>query len=237
MSFLPVAPYLILAGDIGNINDNAQYSTFLQETCSKYRRVLLVPGNHEAYHMSRPAAQEAAVRLGDELGDRFVWMDKLRVDIHNGATIILGCTLYSHIPNKEALSCIEASGVKDFGRIGEWSWEQHNAEHATDTLWLRQQLAFISEKQPDSRVIIVTHFPPTWDMTSANSRLHGDKRYFFGSDVLDRFLYWPGAHLVTHWVFGHTHWNTTFRHGSTTFVSNHRQDQSSSRKFDPEATI
>ena len=86
------APNLLLVGDIGNIKDEP-YIAFLEELCTRYKRVLLVPGNHEYFHMNRDKAQATMAQLGD----RFVWMDRKRVDIEENNIIVLGCTLHSKI--------------------------------------------------------------------------------------------------------------------------------------------
>ena len=45
----PVAPILILAGDIGNLYKKTQLYNFLEELCEKFIAVIYVPGNHEYY--------------------------------------------------------------------------------------------------------------------------------------------------------------------------------------------
>ena len=44
---IPKAQYLILAGDICNIEKFDIYKRFLQKVCSLYEKVFLVPGNNE----------------------------------------------------------------------------------------------------------------------------------------------------------------------------------------------
>lgn len=214
------APYLILAGDIGNIKDYAEYFAFLEHLCQLFDRVFLIPGNHEFFHLDRPEAQKLAAQMQSDLGERFVWMDRGKVDIEiNDQTIVLlGCTLHSRIA-KTAYQQVQKE-IQDFSRIGSWRIEDHNAEHEKDRKWLKSQLSGISKSQPEARVVVATHFPPTWDGTSDPKFEEKPTKSFFGSKTLNDFQSWRGCDQVTHWIFGHTHWNAKLVARDMLLVSN-----------------
>lgn len=147
------APYLILAGDIGRFCDRKALQSALQYHCAKFQKVLYVPGNHEFYEMSRQEGLRIAEEMGSDLGERFVFMNRRRVD--QEGIVILGCTLHSLIPEGAHLT-------NDFARIQGWTVADHNAQHRRDLEWLEQSLADIKKSQPKCRVIIVTHYAPTF---------------------------------------------------------------------------
>lgn len=222
------APYLILAGDIGRFCDGRALESALRPACDRFEKVLFVPGNHEFYGTSRAEGIRIADDLDSELGNKFAFMNRRRVDLEG--VIILGCTLQSHIPEGVHLT-------NDFEMIKGWSVAEHNAEHETDVQWLKQSLCDISKSQPKMRVIIATHYAPAFKETT-HPRLQESKyRYCFGSDTLEEFKMWEGANQVSHWIFGHTHYNTVFAFGETLVVSNTPNDNDCRRKFDPEATV
>lgn len=226
------APNLLLVGDIGNLKDRGSYLTFLEHLCSLFDRVLLVPGNHEYFHLDRSDAEEIAAEFSDCLGDRFVWMDRQRVEL-NDKLVILGCTLHSYISRDERPD-VEKE-IQDFCRIGSWSVDEHNAQHKRDRRWLKQQLNATKRFQ---QVIIATHFPPTWDLTSDPAYANKPTRSFFGSDTLRAFHKWRGSRQVTHWIFGHTHWNAKLQIGGTSLLSNQRHHgRSEDYSFDVSAVI
>jgi hypothetical protein len=157
-------------------------------------------------------------------------MNRARVDLEDFNTIILGCTLHSSIPPTSSLT-------NDFARIKNWTVAEHNAEHLLDLQWLEQTLAEIAESQSRTRIIIVTHYSPSFTQTTHPRFERSENRYCFSSDTLEQFADWKGAEMVSHWGFGHTHYNTVFPRGDTVVVSNQPNDGDCLREFDGEATI
>jgi predicted phosphodiesterase len=226
--FRKSAPNLILAGDIGRLCDYSALLSLLRWLCAEYERVIFIPGNHEFYGTSREHGLSLARSLCQELGDKFVFMDQAQLMVED--TIVLGCILYSFIPTGVGLT-------NDFAQIDDWTVADHNKNHFHDISWLREKLRVIAESYPGKRVIIVTHYAPTFLEANHPSRHSSHYRYCFSSATLEIFKDWEGAGQVTHWIFGHTHYNTVFSCNDTIVASNQPNDSSCLRKFDPEATI
>lgn len=238
-----VAPYLVFAGDVGRFCDYEQYKCFLNKQCAVFDRVFLVAGNHEFYGSSRDEGLDAAARLiaEPEADGKLTFMNRAKYDVPDTNIVILGCTLHSYIgPNYTRLT-------NDFARIKGWTVEHHNAEHQADRNWLESTLTNIAATDPDKQVVIVTHYAPAFVRTSHPKNENSAVSPCFCSDTLETFSQWKGASLVTHWIFGHTHWNARFRSGITTVLSNcfcndarnlsWLQKQIWYRAFDAEATI
>ena len=129
----------------------------------------------------------------------------------------------------------------DFQKIGDWDIVSHNTAHQADRDWLKTQLAIVKQSSPLSRVIVATHYAPSYKNTADPRHPDTGREHFFCSDLLTEFQGWAGADQVTHYIFGHTHWNTVFTWGPTTILSNQRSQNGigpkQDRDFDLKASI
>jgi len=230
----PRAPYLVLAGDIGCFRHKTEYLSFLCRQCEAFEHVFLVPGNHEFYHISRAEGLAVTGRLHSQIPHgRVTLMDKQRVDLDEHDTVLLGCTLHSHIPDDYTAL------TNDFQMIEGWRVADHNREHQEDLAWLEQELALIHATRPQSRVIVITHYAPVFDGASHSKHQDSPLRSCFCSDALRVLVERRPAAMrqVSHWVFGHTHYNARFRTARVELASNTPNDEACRRKFDIVATI
>lgn len=230
----PVAPYLILAGDIGCFRHQQEYLGFLRRQCEVFEHVFLIPGNHEFYRISRAEGLAIAKKMQSQLpAGRFTVMHRQRVDLDVHDTVLLGCTLHSHVPaDYTALT-------NDFQLIQDWRVADHNSEHQADLAWLEQTLAEVHTSRSQSRIIVVTHYAPILEGASHPKHEESPLRFCFCSDALRTLRHSQPAAMrqVSHWVFGHTHYNTRFMLDGVEIVSNTPNDEACRRKFDFEATI
>lgn len=216
----PQAPYLILAGDIGRLIDYEGYLAFLAAQTSQYTRVFLVLGNHEFYGLTHEAGLERAEKLQQEqsLAGKLTVLQRCSHYLPDCQVVILGCSLWSHIPNDAA--DVVRGRVKDFQKITDWSIDKHNASHQADHQWLHRTLDHMKAGGDASRVIVVTHHAPCLQQTSRPEHFSNPWTCAFASDVLTA----EDSHVwdVQWWVFGHTHYTNHFQVGSTQVVSNQR---------------
>jgi Calcineurin-like phosphoesterase len=158
----PVAPCLILAGDIGRLQDYEPLAQFLEIQCANFERVLHVPGNHEFYGSTRERGLERAMHLQRDprLRTRLTILSRSRVDLTDDLTI-LGCTLQSHIT--PACEQIVKSKIQDFRKIADWTTTDHNDEHRRDLAWLKAEVEEIRDSERDGNsgtIIVITHHAP-----------------------------------------------------------------------------
>ena len=214
------APYLILAGDIGNLCHYQSYLDFLRRQCDNFRQVFLVLGNHEFYGISRNEGLRLAALLEQEaaLQGKLKILNRTRADISSDV-VILGCTLQSCIsPSSRAV--IECK-VKDFKRIQQWTVDDHNAEHSRDVAWLKQQISAIKKGDMEKghrfrRILVVTHHAPIRQGASKPEHENTPWSGAFGTDLRDVVDNESSSLLdVEGRVFGHTHYTTQYcaRHG------------------------
>lgn len=221
---------LLLVGDIANLQD-PEFEQVIRELLFTFANVMLVPGNHEFYRSSFEETIAAGQRLEEALGARFTFMHRRRVDLDDGHTTILGCTLHSHVP-PEATKL-----TNDFARIHNWTRARHNEEHVNDCQWLQGALADLQQEPSSRRTIVATHYPPTFEGTS-HPQVDLDYRFCFASDTLAKAQCWPGFELVRWWVSGHTHYNYLITQESgLRLLSNQPDDGQCKRLYDIKASI
>ncbi|KAI0378372.1 Metallo-dependent phosphatase-like protein [Hypomontagnella monticulosa] len=207
----PKAPYLALLGDIGNIvSHKDDCLAFLTQQLRQFRVVLFVPGNHEAYHSNWPEtlkvlrAFEEAVRGNASIGD-FVLLDRTSFRLPGSNTVILGCSLFSHVP-KESHETV-SFGLNDFFHTGDWDVDAHNEAHRRDLAWLNDEVAAL--EHADAEIIILTHWSPTRDVRAVDSR-HAQSPITsaFSTDLSQEVCFKSPKTKI--WAFGHTHFNCDF---------------------------
>ncbi|CAK4032763.1 hypothetical protein TI39_contig5852g00007 [Lecanosticta acicola] len=209
------APTLILGGDIGRFRDYERYRGLLSRLCAQFELVLLIAGNHEFYGTTRAKGLEAATKLTQDpsMGGRLRFLNRDRVDLHTNITI-LGCTLHSRIaPGYTRLT-------NDFKRISEWSVEAHNEEHERDLQWLQASLRKLRVEEPKRQVIVVTHYAPMFERVCHPQNELNDVSQCFSSTALEYLRQSEVLGSVSHWIFGHTHWNVNIKSGNLHVVSN-----------------
>ncbi|KAK3902676.1 hypothetical protein C8A05DRAFT_43946 [Staphylotrichum tortipilum] len=128
-TFPAAAPFLLLAGDIGRLVDYASYLVFLFAQTARFKRAFLVLGNHEFYGLFYSASLDAARKLSAEpsLGGGLVLLHRARWDDPDSDLTILGCTLWSSIP--DASRPVVEAKVNDFKHITNWTAQRHTEIH------------------------------------------------------------------------------------------------------------
>ncbi|KAK2873519.1 hypothetical protein FQN49_002297 [Arthroderma sp. PD_2] len=246
---VPVAaPYLILAGDIGQLRDYSDYLQFLSVQCRQFEQVYLVLGNHEFYGVSRQEGLRLAASLEQEpeLQGKLSILNRTRVELPGFPNItLLGCTLQSRIP-PESVQAVSGR-VKDFYRIKDWSIGDHNAEHEKDAGWLAEQITSLRREETAGRggsrdIIVITHHAPCINESSRPEHVQNPWTCAFATELLDQALSPTNAVFsqVQYWVFGHTHYTTSFVKAGVRLVSNQRGYTLGDRsldEFDPRMTI
>lgn len=239
----PVAPVLILAGNMGNLRDEVLYGAFLAKMCRRFDLVVLVPGVSEFYGITMAEGLEIAVLLAREsrmqgklnvLYRGEVYWDDMNVTI-------LGCMLHPQIPPDFDVSAAGLKGIKG------WSVEDHNSQHEYDEEWLVSSLEHLNKEDSSRKVVVVSHYAPTSEKTTHPLHHEDGSKPVLVSNVLGHCFKWTGARLVSHWIYGNTQWNAYFWYGKLLVQSNQLCHDSSDlkwwqkrltyRPFFPDATL
>lgn len=217
-TFPASAPYLLLAGDIGRLIDYEAYHSFIKSQVNRFKKVFLILGNHEFYGLDYESGLAEARRLAQEpsLKSRLVLLHRARWDDPESDLTVLGCTLWSAIP--EAAYGIVEGKVNDFKKINQWTAARHSAVHEEEAAWLLKQVAQVKEDPARRRLLVATHHAPCVKGTSRPEHVANPWTPAFATDLVDH-TEWEGIRV---WVFGHTHYSTQLSRNGIKVVSNQR---------------
>lgn len=204
MFVTPVAPYLVLAGDIG-IPDLMSYPVFLSWCSRHWKEVFLVAGNHEYYNMRCPVKTDMASKneLLQTICDGLPNVHFLNCSsylIPETNVRILGCTLWSDIPDCLSEKVItytnDARQIYHLKDVPFTPWAQ-SEEHKRQKQWLNQEIQKCD--LTNERCLVVTHYLPSFALI--HEKYKGSPlNACFASDCDD--LFQPP---VVAWMCGHTH--------------------------------
>ena len=206
----PVGDILILAGDIGNpFQDN--FKQFLTWCSTKFGYVCITPGNHEYYHSSIEETDKQIEKICNEFSNVIFLQRKV---LKLGNTVILGCTLWSNIPD----DCVEDvyERVNDHrGLIKGFDIPTRNLLHLDHYNWILETLDSF-KYDPNLTICLTTHHPLLKTKTvNKNTDCAFTNNY---KDLVAR---------ISYSFAGHTHFNEDYQiskkdGGTTRIISNCR---------------
>ena len=206
----PVGDILVLAGDIGYLNDDNYHSyPFWDWASDNYSQVIVAVGNHELYKYydltKMPQGLVCTIRSNVKCYYNAV------VQMNNIDIIV--STLWAKIRLEDAYPTEQ--GVTDFHRIlydGKiLTWDKFNQEHD-------KCLSFIQDKVENSNaghIIVVTHHVPSFQLSSpdfAKSKINGAFTV-----ELEKYI---GSSPIEYWIYGHSHRNIDKIIGKTQCITN-----------------
>lgn len=206
----PVGDILILAGDIGYLNDdNYSKHPFWDWASDNYRQVIVAVGNHELYKYFdlalMPKGLVCSIRYNVKC-----YYDAV-VQIENVDFII--STLWAKIPLEEAY--LTEYGISDFSRIlynGEkLTWDKFNREHDKCFQFIQNEVA----NSTAEHLVVVTHHVPSFQLSSpdfSRSKMNGAFTIELASYI--------ESSPIEYWIYGHSHRNIDKIIGKTKCVTN-----------------
>ena len=226
----PIAPVLVLAGDIGR-PDRRSYADFLHYCSRNWDAVFVIAGNHELYNSTSADkwryllpynihTAEERLSMCEKIADKFPnvqFLNRRRADY--GGIAFLGATLWTDTHGVEH----EAHRMNDYRMIATGldavtrplQVTDTQAWHDMDRAWLATEIAACEEAgQP---AVILTHHMPTLELVSPKYRHHGDLNRYFAS-ACDDLIREP----VRAWIAGHSHTGRTIHRGTITCTLNPR---------------
>ncbi len=208
---IPSADILVLAGDIGYLGD-ANYKThpFWDWASANYKRVIVVPGNHELYKFFDINELQEAWTLDIRHNVRAYYNSVIALDEE---TDLIVSTLWAKIPPSEEY--LTEHCVSDFKRIrnGEHrlSSQRFNDEHERCRRFIEKSVADSKAKN----IIVATHHVPSFELMADE---------FKSSSINGAFTVELGNYIansrINYWIYGHSHRNIDKCIGNTKCVSN-----------------
>lgn len=197
-TLLPKADILVCAGDISNPFEYS-YRRFLQKAKEIYKKVIVIPGNHEYYDISEaialsyPKSMEESERqmrkVCEEVGA--IFLQKEVLDIDN--TRFFGCTLWAN--PFESGGEEEWKDRYDYKHISELETpEDYTNLHLDHKNWLKKELS----QETSKNKVVITHHVPSYKLV--DSRYEGCSRNGYYVSNCDDLMTKAGI-----WLAGHTH--------------------------------
>ena len=206
----PVGDILVLAGDIGYLNDdNYSKHPFWDWVSDNYRQVIVAVGNHELYKYfdlaKMPQGLVCAIR------DNVKCYYDAVVRIENVDFII--STLWAKILLEDAY--LTEHYVSDFRRIlhnnEPLTWDNFNREHDKCFSFIQNEVS----KSAAEHIVVVTHHVPSFQLVSPD---------FTGSKINGAFTVELEKYIkhspIEYWIYGHSHRNIDKIIGKTKCVTN-----------------
>lgn len=219
----PKANYLILAGDIGQLNHPLFYP-FLDYCSTNWKKIFYIPGNHEYYSLKKNMNElEFDYKYNIESRYKNIFYLNNSVAELDDDINIYGTIFWTNPPFS---SSHEAQMyINDYNYI---RYFKQGLDQVVDLDVPKvRELSNDSFKQledylvrENKKTIVVTHFPPTRKGTS-------HPKYLSVKTNSNLYFAWPDNTLnnfrlnnVLAWISGHTHWSYDFEQNGIRLISN-----------------
>lgn len=199
----PLCDYLILAGDIGKINNN-QLSNFLDHCSKNWEKTFYVLGNHE-YYIVNSNFTKINEMYKNKITDQFTnvyYLDDQIIPI-NDEINLYGSTLWTPSVNDN--------------RLNDYNYIDRQVVNAISKIQKQKLVEYLNKT--NKKTIIVTHFPPTQNNTSDpiyKNQPQDIKNYFAHKNILNEVK----TYNILCWISGHTHYSYDFKENGVRCISN-----------------
>ncbi len=206
----PVGDILVLAGDIGYLNDdNYSKHPFWDYVSDSFQQVIVAVGNHELYKYYDLAKMPQGLVCSIRNNVKCYYNAVIQIEDID----LIVSTLWAKIPLEEAY--ITERGVSDFYRIlynnEALTFDNFNREHDRCFQFIQNAIT----KSAAKYIVVVTHHVPSFQLASPD---------FAGSKINGAFTVeleeYIAASSIKYWIYGHSHRNIDKIIGRTQCVSN-----------------
>lgn len=231
----PVAPILILAGDIGCCGadeDFEQYKKFINELLPKYKYIIIIAGNHEYWYnpdeRKRPPDITNTMLGVDKkiynyckTSPKLHYLNNSSIQLNIGSKKykICGTTLWTYIPEEQRKGFNKIMNDYKFiytrdaetKEIRNLSVNDVVKMHVKAVKFLKSEIDESKKIQNGPELIIITHHKPY-----TSERYNKDPlAYAYESNLKDLMDY-----PIILWAYGHTHEHDNQRIGKILIYSN-----------------
>ena len=202
------------------------YRFLLEECSAKYRKVIMVMGNHEHYRFQFHKTYE---HIKSQLPDNVHLLEKESLELDG--VLFLGATLWTDMNKQDALTMYHMQGaMNDYRQITMLNEEKHVYHRLQPEYTVKEHLKtmkYFTTALAENRareggalpVVVVTHHSPS--KLSIKPKYEKDvlMNGAYSSDLSEFILDHPEIQVWTH---GHTHDTFDYQVGSTRVICNPR---------------
>ncbi len=199
----PSCDYLILAGDIGKINNN-NLINFLNYCSKNWKKTFYILGNHE-YYIKNSNFTKINEMYKKKIGELFTNVYLLNdefISINDNVNIY-GSTLWTPSVNDDSLN--------------DYNYIDRHVVNSISKIQINNLKKYLNETT--TKTIVVTHFPPTQNKTSDpiyQNQKQDIKDYFSHRNLLHEVV----KDNIVCWISGHTHYSYDFTENNIRCISN-----------------
>lgn len=215
---------LILAGDIATVNADRKPigPLILDYLADRFKWVLFVYGNHEFYHGVVEDVKADTKEACKQLSNVYILdNDSMMID----DVLFIGSTLWTSMDNSNPLLMLNAkAGINDYQVIRyrvdpliTYPLRPHNTVQYFDDAqhFIFSSLEEIDSKVPPRKVVVVTHYPPSY--LSCADEYKGDHlNGAFMTEMNETIL--KSANPPDLWIHGHVHNSSDYMIGDKTRI-------------------
>lgn len=214
---------LIIPGDIHEVKHYTQYYEIINELCSRYQDVVMVPGNHEYYGSNITKVHRQLNTIDSEI-ENFHFLQNSSIQFND--VLIVGSTLWTNYDNSNAMTKLLAKDMmNDFRYIRHGSpayyWERKLT--TDDTEFFHFQSTEFIKKEVDSKrnmcdnlkIIIATHHAPSFQ--SVAPQYIGNYLNGCYCSNLDNYIIDLNPDI---WIHGHVHSSFDYNIENTRIICN-----------------
>jgi len=206
----PVGDVLVLAGDITRLSKTHYTNNFFDQVSEDFKHVIIVPGNHEYYHISNPnLIKEPSLEIELRHNVHYYNNKVVKIDDVN----FICSTLWSNIPQSDAFAVVR--GVACFENIqhgrNKINVEKWNNLHGEAKNFIVNAVADLQ----DEKKVVVTHHVPT-KLCVATEHKNSSINTAFATELYEIIKY----SKIDYWIYGHSHRSIDVEINGTNVVSN-----------------
>jgi len=201
LNITPMAPNLILAGDIGYPTEK-MYKLFLEYLSKKFEKIFLISGNHEYYNTKRTSHSNWMTYVDNEIQTtiknfkNIIYLQNQSYDLENTNITIFGGTFWSKINEHENVHHL----ISDYTCIPKFTMNTSDNLYSKSILSLEHEL----ENKPTRDFIIISHHMPSYSLVDQRYK-HTGYNSAFATDIKINDICVENINQIKVWVYGHTH--------------------------------